>query len=456
VIQFLNPSPHWYNLFLTVLLVCWLTWLPSTHRARVLGAGVLLGLIVLLRQLTGVWVAMAVVVVLLREGPAGSRGRDAILSRGVILVMCATLLCYLVLAGDVEIGGIVSLASWPLAILVLSLRDVVASNRVALAILSRLAAGVTVAVAPLLLYHLAHGSVNAWIADTVFASMSLGHLTVFQGGSYGLLPLAGLLSVFRPPDVAAFLSGAYWIVLPLLPAVNGLFTLQRLRTAQAVPILGIFSAFYTLVTLHLAGAIYLYFTVGLAVVAVSSFVAESSARRTAFSLPLLVWLSAVAVIFHAGQSSLRTRLETAQGVRTVTADSTWCPPIARSSLRLESRECEPYWQLTRAIEAASPERSEIFAIPNDAELYFLSGRSNPFRFYNSILGIQTVEDIELVLDRLASQPPRVVAFRPDDKYNNGASRRIMTFVRERYERFDTIAGVELYRPRSLPPQVDPR
>jgi hypothetical protein len=140
----------------------------------------------------------------------------------------------------------------------------------------------------------------------------------------------------------------------------------------------------------------------------------------------------------------------------VTADSTWCPPIARSSLRLESRECEPYWQLTRAIEAASPERSEIFAIPNDAELYFLSGRSNPFRFYNSILGIQTVEDIELVLDRLASQPPRVVAFRPDDKYNNGASRRIMTFVRERYERFDTIAGVELYRPRSLPPQVDPR
>jgi hypothetical protein len=40
-----------------------------------------------------------------------------------------------------------------------------------------------------------------------------------------------------------------------------------------------------------------------------------------------------------------------------------------------------------------------------------------------------------------------VTFRPDDKYNSDASRRIMEYVRSRYERFDTIDGVELYRLR---------
>jgi hypothetical protein len=46
-----------------------------------------------------------------------------------------------------------------------------------------------------------------------------------------------------------------------------------------------------------------------------------------------------------------------------------------------------------------------------------------------------------VLDEVAARPPRLVLFRPDDKYNNDATRRVMDLVRTRYERIETIDGL---------------
>ena len=41
-----------------------------------------------------------------------------------------------------------------------------------------------------------------------------------------------------------------------------------------------------------------------------------------------------------------------------------------------------------AVQSASRPDETIFALPNDAELYFLAARRNPFRFYNAALGIR--------------------------------------------------------------------
>jgi hypothetical protein len=42
-------------------------------------------------------------------------------------------------------------------------------------------------------------------------------------------------------------------------------------------------------------------------------------------------------------------------------------------------------------------------------------------------------------------PPRLVIFRPDDKYNNAASERVMSLVKSKYVLIDTIDGRDLYR-----------
>jgi hypothetical protein len=123
-----------------------------------------------------------------------------------------------------------------------------------------------------------------------------------------------------------------------------------------------------------------------------------------------------------------------------------CAQLGRASLRVERHECEAYGRLVAAITAEAPLGSRILAIPSDAELYFLADRANPFRFYNTALGVRSSEDLAAVLDALERQPPAVVTYRPADKYNTDASRRIMAAVQSHYERFNTIEGVELYRP----------
>jgi hypothetical protein len=200
VVQFLNPTAHWYSLFATVVLVGWLQFVRS-HPVRTLGAGLLIGIVALFRQLTGVWVAMAVLVALLREQSEATRARDRLVARGLILVMLAVLLGYLMSSGGPETSGILLLATWPVAILLLELRDTGASNRTSLVIVAQLTLGAVIAGLPLFLYHLTHGSLSAWLDDTVFASINLATLPFFDGARLILLPVAGLLSIAQATDV---------------------------------------------------------------------------------------------------------------------------------------------------------------------------------------------------------------------------------------------------------------
>ncbi len=445
VVQFLNPTAHWYSLWATVVLVGWLQW-ARAHPVRTLGAGVLIGIVALFRQLTGVWVAMAVLVVLLREQSEATRARDRLVARGLILVMLALLLGYLMSSGGPETSGILLLATWPVAVLLLQLRDSAASNRTSLVIVAQLTLGAAIAGLPLFLYHVTHGSLSAWIDDTVFASINLATLPFFDRARLILLPVAGLLSIAQATDIAAVVNGTYWMVLPMLAAVNGWLLLRALRRRSELPILPTVAAFYSLVTLHLAGAVYLSYTVGLTMTAVLWFAAAGPPRRVRFAAVGAIALAVVAVAFHAGQSSSRTPFEAARGVRTVDAAPPRCAQLGRASLRVEQQECEAYGRLVAAITAEAPPGSRILAIPSDAELYFLTDRANPFRFYNTALGVRSSEDVAAVVDALKRQPPAVVTYRPADKYNTDASRRIMAAVHSHYERFNTIEGVELYRP----------
>jgi hypothetical protein len=120
-------------------------------------------------------------------------------------------------------------------------------------------------------------------------------------------------------------------------------------------------------------------------------------------------------------------------------------PLERCTLRLDAGDHDLYASLVRAIQGASNPDDTILAIPNDAELYFLADRANPFRFYNSALGIRTNAELRHVTDEIAAHPPRLVIFRPDDKYNTDATRVVMDLVRARYEHFRDIDGLEIYR-----------
>ena len=194
VTQFVSPTPNWYCLALVMAVGCWLVWVPRAHPLRLVGAGVLLGLTTMFRQLSGVWIAMPLIVIALLERSGGARGRSLLLARVVLSVMLAAIAGYLALSPETEPGGVVLIAVWPVAILVWSLWRVRVANADTAAILLQLGAGAALPAVPLVLYHLAHGSLGPWLNDTVLAAAGETQMQFFGHGWYSVHAARGRVS----------------------------------------------------------------------------------------------------------------------------------------------------------------------------------------------------------------------------------------------------------------------
>ena len=203
-VQFLNPTAHWYGLFLIVAIIAVLTWVPRDVVWRTALLGFLLMTLLLFRQLTGVIASIAVTGYLLLELPAAQRG-TAWLGRGVALIMAAGLAGYAAL----KTTGAAALlyAGPPVAILIWQGLRMRAADLDVARVLAGLAAGAVVAVAPLFIYHLSHGSLGAWYADTVLAAVGLTQLDFIARPSYFNYAAFGLAQLFSPDSFGAVLNG---------------------------------------------------------------------------------------------------------------------------------------------------------------------------------------------------------------------------------------------------------
>jgi hypothetical protein len=447
VIQFLNPTPHWYALFGTCALLYWLSKAPVQHWMRLVGAGVLVGTITLFHQFVGVLAGTGVLIVALQERSGDADGGDRRLAQMLLLLPLAGLLLYLARSPAVEFSGLLLFACWPLAILLRELKDTRTANRDAARVVVSLVTGALLSSVPLLLYCAAHRSGQETLQESMFAAVSLGFRKSDAQPWYGLLPLAGFYQASTPSTLGDVANGLFWIVLPLLAAMNGLFTLvaseqDRGAGTNAVPTI---SACYAVSSLYMQDAIYLYFSAGLSLTSVFWWVSARSRASRIAGAAVAVALAVIAVAFHAAQPSTRSNRELLSGRNVLSGAS--AEPLTRASLRLDQVEQLPYATVVNIINTTVAAGAPIFAVPNDAELYFLTGRRNTFRFYNTALGIQSNTDLAGVLDRLRRNPPAVVTFRPADQYNTWASSAIMEYVRKHYERVSSVSGVEIYRVR---------
>ena len=106
--------------------------------------------------------------------------------------------------------------------------------------------------------------------------------------------------------------------------------------------------------------------------------------------------------------------------------------LPHNRLRIGADDARLYRALLDTIDDEVPEGESMLAVPSNAELYFMSGRRNPFRFYNTALGVRDAGTLAAVERTLEEHPPRLVTFNRDDKYNTPASLRIMETVSRRY------------------------
>ena len=163
-IQFLNPSANWYVPPVAISIIAVLTWTKPGSRLRLPTIGFLLVTALLLRQLSGVFLIIGTITWLLLadEGHGDSSPR---LAKAVLAVFGALIVAYL--WSKQSVGAVLLFGIWPLGALLYAWRHVRVTDVAAIRLCAGLALGGIVASVPLLVYHMATGSVSAWLADTV-------------------------------------------------------------------------------------------------------------------------------------------------------------------------------------------------------------------------------------------------------------------------------------------------
>lgn len=445
VVQFLDPTANWYCLALLFAVLVCLHALPPGRRGRLEAVGFLLGTLFLFRQLSGVLAAMGVVSWLLLEGSAGEGGETSRPRAGQGLVGILTLGLVAYLASATDLSGWLLFGLWPLGVLLVLLGRVDLPDRVVLTRAGRLALGGAVAALPLVVYHLVHASWSCWLGDVVGAASALPQADFFAYRDFlGDLVLGGLESALVAGGAAGRINGLFWALLPLTAAVQGgtlLVRLLRHPQAASAP-LPVVAPFFALVSVHYQIPIYLFYGVGVSWLALLWTAAEAGRRPRRLAEATLAAFAACAVTFHAGQPLSRGWEGMLRGRRVEQVESTALP---RCGLRIDPQDLALYTHLVETIEAHTAPGEPIFALPSNAELYFLSGRSNPFRFFNFTLGVRSPEAAREVVEALRHRPPALLFYAPDDKYNTPLARRVMESLDGSYRLLERVGPIEVYR-----------
>ena len=223
-VQFLNPTAHWYCLFLVLLIPAIIEAIPHDAFTRLVGLGFLVGAIAMFRQLTGVIVAIAVFAWLVTQTP-DSRGQSWAIR---VLLAALALLVGGYVFRQADIATALLFGVWPVALLLMAAWRASVSLRQTLRIVTGLAVGVAFAALPLVIYHFAYGTLQVWLGDIVGVALEIPRFGFIEHQSYlslTTLVIPQLLNLGNPGSAA---NALFWLFLILLPALNGSILLWRM------------------------------------------------------------------------------------------------------------------------------------------------------------------------------------------------------------------------------------
>lgn len=443
-VQYLNPTTHWYSLFLVIAIICALSWIPRQHRWRLELLGFLVITLALFRQLTGVIVAIGVLTYLLAEAPRAASGTDRKLARALIGFMFGGLAWYLITKSD-AVGWLI-FGIWPLAVLVLNFFTVAVANGAVLRLLIRFGLGGVIGVAPLMLYHVLNGSLASWFDDAVLAAVALTKFEFVRALSFGPFLILGMRQLIFFETISGVLNGLFWLILTLLPIVLGFLVLRRLRHGgKSGPVLHplpFLAVFYAVVSVHTPSPGYLFFSTGLSLAAVLWLTAGGRSWRKHVPAVVACALSAIGLYYQAAQPYSRGLLGRFQGVRVEMVPS---DGLDRVSLWITAASLAHYRHLVDLIQRETRPDETILAVPGSPEFYYLSRRKNPLRFSFLQFGILNDKELNATQKILERNPPKLVIYESKLPYNTIYILKLMDFIKQRYELLEKWSRYEIYR-----------
>jgi len=443
LLNYLDPSAHWYALCLTMATICAAAYTRPDGRWRLELLGFLIVAVFLFRQLTGVFVAIGLVAYLLHTLPGGATARRPLLARLLVAVMALGLCGYLLTTGQAT--NIVLFAAPTLMALAAVFLSTRLDDRGVLAMTLRLGLGGAAAALPLVAYLAYHGAFAAWYDDIVLAAAGQTRLGFIRNWYHLAMLVESGKAILALEGPRAILNALAWIALLAMPPLNGVLLYHAIRRGDALARhpLPFVAVFYSLVAVHHQNATYLAFTVGPVVLGFLWLTrAGDRGRRLAPTL-LVLAMALVQLTWQSAQPAWRTIAQIARG------EMLGAPLVrgpAPGSLLIEATDAARYGDLLALIRRETGPGDRILALPNNPELYYLADRRSAVRFFNSGLGLRDMAEAEALMRQLAEDPPVLVLHDPKDKYNTAESDAVIAFLRQRYRRLAPVGGLDVYRP----------
>lgn len=441
-VQFLNPTANWYCLFFVVVIILLLDSTATSNRSRLILIGAMVGLVFLTRQLNGVMVGVAVLTYFLSEMSAHSASDNRLATRTILGSLIFVLAIYTWRATD--LAGFVLMGIWPLLVGTFVAITARVSNQDVVRITGWLLFGALLAGTPLVAYHVWHGSVSNAIDDVLVAAIALSNLEFIDQSQYLGYGIDSAIQIVSSGSPAKIMNGVFWLFLIVAPAILGMSILALLIRGRKLPTgqpLVFVSVFYVLVSVHYQIPIYLFYSSALTLIALLLISRLWRLRLHVLIVVFVVLSTGIGLFYQAGQPLSRGVAGILEGQRESRLPV--CP-IAKAQLRLETRQCDIYMRVLAVINRYANSDDMILALPYNPELYFLSGLNAPVRYLNSALGVRNETQLNGTLSALRAARPRLVIYRPDDKYNTHYSRRIADWVATRYDLLDVVDGFEVY------------
>lgn len=424
-----SPAPLWYALFFSVVTVFLLTEFPRQRWAYV-SIGLVVGLCFMFRHPNAVFLMMGVALVLLQAAQSDRPQPWSCLAKTVIALMAAFVLFYS------------SLVFEPFAFVLFALPVLWLLGRFWrrtgfttdwLPPILPLGIGFTLAVLPMVVYQLWYGSFWQWFSTSYLASVNFQDMGFFWEMSY-FSQVTSLLASVSGENYAIALNSSVLILCllgaPILLAwSSGVVRRNELAFSPIVLI----ALPYAMTAFYYQIYFYLLAGIGLAGIAVLASLPREGRKRSL-------------LIGGAGYVCVWAFLILVQGT------SVWFLPdtyqnggIPRSSLWYEARY-EPLADVFATVKANTAPEDAIFSYPQDAHIYFHTERRNLFPFSGTSFFVVTDEQFATLIDELASNPPAMIVWNEENKYNGALERSLTEWVVSQpgYRELEPLAGYRFF------------
>ena len=408
-IQYLNPSPNWYALFFAYCCVLFSVVLKDHRLQRNFLFGLLIGLTLIFRHPSGIFLGLGVLTFLITETASeDEKGNKSILGQLLCLFLLSSVLMALIAYNFILFDPFVFFlfSFWPIIFLALLLRRRNYSDKEIIAPLINSGAGVITAIAPIVFYQLLYGDILLWFDKSFLSGIGAKNFEFFGEKVYLDNAVYNLLGGINGASMYLLSKGLSWLTLFLIVFISGALAVKALWDGRKYPVYAPIVLIYGYVSYYYQIPFYFYCSTGLFLLYFTHSILMGDEERKQYLIPLLAAMCILPITSDTVVSHY------------IGGHKYYASEIKGASVYVFETTAKTYPELLENIDANLDEGDDIYVFPLNPELYFLTKGKNPFPFYGSSFEIIDEDRYKAFLDHLSQVNPRLLIFNRESKYIN--------------------------------------